>query len=417
MAGLAGAMMQAFEDGYDLPRRLRAKAAATEQYGEAAGAPGLFSALGQEARAQANEPRLDDQNSRANANEARLDDSNARQNDQNTRGWNNESRLDDQNSRAERGTRISEDQNARQGVTHNAEMEDREQAKRQTAVLGVVQGIIKARDDGGDVGKAFDDNVEILKTLGIAEEDLPAMRQKVIDDPKMLDGLLENIRGQGGEMTPEPKPAAGSNARLTDNQKALAIMEDPDASDAQKAWAAEITGVQPEGDQSTQDVAAARVSNIVSDLKGFYENIDADNGITNTNKGPISNATAYIRSTWLGRKTGQVFGTDPEGFRRSIDTIRPHLITAMKAAEKMGARMFDSNKDMELWMATVSDPTQDYDTVMRALDTFERMYGEAIEDGTLKAVQIPDIYPGFISEEGHVFNGGENIPSNWTLAE
>lgn len=372
MATLVSGMMSAFEEGYKFSDKISAYEDARKKYGSAASDPGLFSALGQEERAQ-----------------------------------NQDVRAERQDGRAERQTQIQEQSSQRQQQAHDTGMESEESERRKKATLNMIGGFREARDNGEDMGEVFDRYLEtgVFDMLGVSEEDIPGMREAVVEDPTILDDYYVAL---GGEVK-APAKTSGS-----DRQRALDIMQNPDASDAEKTWAGKIMDIDPDAAPGDEDEGAKNVSNIIAELKGFYDGLKEGDGITNADLGVLGNANAWLRTTWAGRTAGRMTRTDNESFRRSIEGMRPHLINAMKSAEEMGARMFDSNKDMELWLGTVTDPTQDYETVMRLLNEFDRMYGKAVSEAE---ASTPELAPGWKDPDtGAVFKGGNpGDPGSWEM--
>lgn len=336
--------------------------AAVEQYGEGrASDPGLFSAL-------------QDQDIAANTDR----------------------RADSAEARAERI-------DTRSATTHSYETQSIANEQREDGLLNMVQGLRQARDGGQDLGAAFDSLAGALPNLGVSEEELPAMRQELIDNPAMLDSLYASLTD------------ASEQAQMIENR------EDGGIGGA--------AGGDASASKGKQDV-----SRVIGDMRSYYERIDELGGIRNVEAGALSNVGRAASSSTVGRFTGSTFGSEAESLRRSIEGLRPSLINAMKGAEGMGARMFDSNKDMELWLATVTDPTQDIQTVNRLLNEFEAKYG-LVSAGSIPVPIRPEntvgsenyqrqngsdidtIAVGFRDPEtGAVFNGGDpGDPTSWTL--
>lgn len=205
--GLFSAAMSAFEQGYDLPAKMRARDAAIAQYGAAAEDPGLFSALGQNARAE------------------RTTDSNLASQAQNRE--------------------IQRSQEARAQGTYNTEMEMTEEQRKQKAVLGLVNGLRSARDRGEDIGAAFDQQIETLQVLGVAEEDIPAMRDAVVQNPKVLDDYYAALTGgakptaataaPGSKEANAAAAAESEIAKFDDVLQRIDKLQDPDRQDAARA--------------------------------------------------------------------------------------------------------------------------------------------------------------------------------------
>lgn len=271
-----------------------------------------------------------------------------------------------------------------------------ETTKRRQAVLGLVNGLRSARDRGEDVGEAFDALTESLPALGVDPQDIPAMREELLKDPSILDDYHASLAG--------PSKMTASERRASD--------------EAQKA-------------KEEAKQGRVNVSRTVGKMRTLYDRLDELGGIRSTEAGRIDSMGRYAAASPVGRMVGTVLGTEEESIRRSIEGLRPSLINAMKSAESMGARMFDSNKDMELWLATVTDPSQDIQTVKRLLDEFESKYGAALNGEEIAPIAPPntdeyqrqdgsdtqEIHVGFKDPDtGAVFQGGDpGDPTNWTV--
>lgn len=171
--------------------RTRAKQAAIEKYGNVARDPGLFTAIQDVQFGAAREGREVAQEGRAAAQEQRA------------------------------------------AETFDIAKRDTGQAKQQQAVLGMVNGLRAARDRGEDVGAAFDNIVDTLPSLGVNPDDIPGMRQAVVDNPAVLDDYLAALGGGA---------APAKAADLSEKEQARAIMNDPSATEPDKTWAASIMG-------------------------------------------------------------------------------------------------------------------------------------------------------------------------------
>lgn len=206
---MASEMMDAFAQGVSVANALedryqqrKALGAAIEKYGDRARDPGLYTAL---------------QNSDiAGAQEARAE------------------------RESQQSMQIRSAQEGRAAETFSINKQDNDQAKRQQATLGLVQGLRQARDRGEDVGAAFDKMAETLPSLGVNPDDIPAMRQAVVDNPAILDDYLAALSGQQ-----VPAEKAGQQVpadKVGDKERARIIMNDPSATPADKRWATGIMG-------------------------------------------------------------------------------------------------------------------------------------------------------------------------------
>ena len=288
---------------------------------------------------------------------------------------------------------IAQSQEARAGArekreqgTYDFEMQGAKQNKQKEAALRVVNAMRSARDRGEPLDATFDKIVPMLESMGVDPADFPDLKKQVVDNPAILDDYYS---------------ALTSGTKLTTAQ----------ANAAAKAKAAEQA--KAEGEQATSEV--------VQEMRDLYTALDEGKGIVNPNLDGWSNFMRKARSSWAGRTAGSWTGSKNESLRKQIEVLRPHLINIVKSAEGLGAKMFDSNKDMEMWLATMSDPGSDFGAVMQALDTFDRRYGavkdklKAPEAVNKEAADANAVYPGFVTPDGKMrFKGGNpGDKANW----
>ena len=57
--------------------------------------------------------------------------------------------------------------------------------------------MITARDSQQDLSQAFDQFAGILPSLGVSQEDIPALKQSLLENPALLDGYLQTLLGSG----------------------------------------------------------------------------------------------------------------------------------------------------------------------------------------------------------------------------
>ena len=335
--------------------------AAVEEFGEGrASAPGLFTAL-------QNQDIAANQDQRADSAEARAE------------------RVD-----------------SRAATTHAYTTETNREAQAEDGLLNMVQGLRQARDNGEDLGAAFDNLAGSLPNLGVSQEDLPAMRQELLDNPAMLDSYYAALTD------------AGEMAQTIENEEDGGLGGGTSEGDTTKAQ---------------QDVTAT-----IKNMSQHYERLDELGRIKSSDVGAIRSLGRASASSGVGRFIGGALGSEEEGLRRTIEGMRPMLLQSIIQAEGMGARMFDSNADMQMWLSVVTDPTQDIQTVRRLLKEFEAKHGVAsagsqpvpIRPGnTMNSTEyqrqngsdFDTVHIGYTDPEtGAKFNGGDpGDPNSWSL--
>lgn len=398
MSGLASAMMDAFEEGYALPGKLRARAAAKEQFGASAEDPGLFKALGQEERAQNTDRRAD----------------------------NTDRRADDAAARDERGVVIRESAETRAQETHQTDQAADDTTKRTNAVLGVVQGLTAARDRGEDIGAAFDAQIDLLRQLGVEENDIPEMRQAVVDNPAVLDDYLATINGTSG----------AAPGKKTDKQKALEIMDNPQATDAQTAWAKSImarTGSSSKSGGADGDEDEGALANSGWDILRRIDLLE-DEEMEKAGRAVFGvMSPSKLLSGGGGNTFDPISGTPAADYLANFVGLESDIRSAAFETLKGGGQI--TEKESEFAANAISNlqrsvSWEEYKReLVRLREYLERLQGvqvrraggEDVPDITGDEESSPDkvqVYPGFVDEYGNTFKGGDpSDEASWELAE
>lgn len=138
--------------------------------------------------------------------------------------------------------------------------------------------------------------------------------------------------------------------------------------EAIKGGPADLKAVQTDSGRGT-------VSNIVTQLRDSYDQLDKAGGITNPDGSSINNAVAGIASSGPGQAAGRLFGTQNQSLRNNIAQTRPLLLNAIKQATGMSAKQMDSNAEMKLYLQAATDPTLDIKANRQALEMLDKLYG------------------------------------------
>lgn len=386
MAGLATATLDAFEAGYSLPGKLRAKAAAVKQYGAAAEDPGLFSALGQEQRAGNADVRAERTADRADKAETRLGAA-----------------------------------NTRQQQVHESRQGDDEIARKKTATIGVMQGIITARDSGGDVGEAFDQQKELLEQLGVDPGDFDEMRQSIIDDPKLLDQYLASLQGQSGK----------SAARQTDKQRALTILNNPNASEADTKWANTVVdGKMGAKDKAKMSGALVRAKKDIEMRLDILEDPETEQAARAIFATPSPGK--LLGSGGFGNLMDPIWGSSAANYLSNFEALADGDIRSAAFETLKGGGQI-TEKESEFAANAISRLTRavSYEEYRRELVRL-RTYLNDLTDAAERRINgedVPEVVPasnpdevevyiGFVDPDGNTFKGGAfDDQANWEMAE
>lgn len=117
------------------------------------------------------------------------------------------------------------------------------------------------------------------------------------------------------------------------------------------------------------------VSDVVGELKGYYDTLKSEGGITSTGGSPSTNLRARIANTGVGQLAGSIAGTKAQQARESISQTRPLLMAAIKNATGMSAQQMNSNAELMFYMQAATDPSKGYEANMDAIRRLDKMYG------------------------------------------
>ena len=122
-----------------------------------------------------------------------------------------------------------------------------------------------------------------------------------------------------------------------------------------------------EKQNAAKDVFSTELDNLERD----YNYLNAHAGITNPNNPWYKNAAAGASSA-LGPSLGALMGTYNQSARNSIEAARSRIIPSFKEATRMSSKQMDSNAELKAAKNTLTDPSADYVTNMKAIEALRR---------------------------------------------
>lgn len=150
------------------------------------------------------------------------------------------------------------------------------------------------------------------------------------------------------------------------------------------------TAPMPKGDEIDPQEARKRVTGNLQTLKSLYEELDKRGAIVNTDLSGTENVSRSVRSSELGQKVAKRMGTEEQSLRNQINQIKPLLINDIRQATKMGAKGLDSEKELEFYLQSATDPKLDIQANLKALNVLDRAYGLGLGIG---GIQTPTSTP------------------------
>lgn len=138
-----------------------------------------------------------------------------------------------------------------------------------------------------------------------------------------------------------------------------------------------------------------RVTSIISDMIAEYEALNEQNAIASTNRGPLDNIGDYFSVSTVGKEVQKALGTKASKSLTNIESARKLLATAIKNATGASSKEMDSNTELQLTLASLSDATQGYEAVIDILKRVDREYGlgSAKSSATRKTPVTPTLTP------------------------
>ncbi len=118
-----------------------------------------------------------------------------------------------------------------------------------------------------------------------------------------------------------------------------------------------------------------RVSNIVADMIKEYDILNDAKAIPSSQRGAMENIFDYVSVSGPGQEIQKAFGTKANDSLSNITNARKLLTSAIAAATGMTSKQMDSNRELQLTLDSLSDPTQGYKSVIDTLMRLDREYG------------------------------------------
>jgi hypothetical protein len=117
------------------------------------------------------------------------------------------------------------------------------------------------------------------------------------------------------------------------------------------------------------------VSDIIDSLKTNYQELDKARAIPSAQRGALSNLLTAIEVSGPGQLVARAVGSDVQPLRDVVKSSRLQLLNAIKQATGLSSQQLNSNVELQTWLSSVSDPTQQIEAVIPILDNIEKFVG------------------------------------------
>ncbi len=206
--------------------------------------------------------------------------------------------------------------------------------------------------------------------LAAGREDRANARQEAAQSKKeMLEIQNQNAQEQArlrASLQPEPlQPVLGPNGQ--------AVLVPRSQAAGMQPWNPAAAKTQQQIEE--KEKGKQTVTDVVSDLKNYYDTLKAEGGITSTGGNPLTNLSARLANTGVGQAAASVAGTKAQQARESIAQTRPLLMAAIKNATGMSSQQLNSNAELQFYLQSATDPAKGYEANMDALKRLDGMFG------------------------------------------
>lgn len=110
----------------------------------------------------------------------------------------------------------------------------------------------------------------------------------------------------------------------------------------------------------------------LTELRQIYGDLNRMGAMVTPKQAADKNIVARIRASGIGQTLEGAVGTEAQSKRDRIASIRPALMQSIAKATGMTGKQLDSNADVKLFMATVTNPASSYEANIKAIEGLER---------------------------------------------
>jgi hypothetical protein len=140
-------------------------------------------------------------------------------------------------------------------------------------------------------------------------------------------------------------------------------------------------------------------SKLLTDLNGYYNELDKINGAHNSNKGVISNTAASFNTSELGQKLGRAVGSRDQVLRDKIETAKTTLMPLAMKATGMVSQQLNSEMELQNFLKTLTDPSVDVSVAKEQIKRLENLHGVSSVNGAEPSTSKEPTHPGYTGRE------------------
>lgn len=125
-----------------------------------------------------------------------------------------------------------------------------------------------------------------------------------------------------------------------------------------------------------RNIAKTRMTNNLVELARNYNDLSSMGAIIDTDNNSMDNIFAAMSSSSAGQAIGRVFGTKSQSVRARINKIIPLVVQDIRQSTNMSARGLDSEKELEFYVQTATDPKTDLQSNLAGIAVLDEAYGD-----------------------------------------
>lgn len=129
--------------------------------------------------------------------------------------------------------------------------------------------------------------------------------------------------------------------------------------------------------EAEQKIAGKQqLSDQLGSMVSTYLKLDEEGGVSNPDRNWSENVKTWAQTNPVGQAIGRAVGSDTQSLRERIVNMRPLLVQQIRQASGMSARGMDSNRELEFYLQSASDPTKDVYSNLAAIAVLDKTYGQ-----------------------------------------
>ncbi len=138
-------------------------------------------------------------------------------------------------------------------------------------------------------------------------------------------------------------------------------------------------GSKPTAAQAAKTEAQNRARQDLSDelrtVLGYYQKLSDLGAMTSPNRKYGENLIASARASDLGQAAEQAISTKAQTQRNNIANARQRILSHVKNVTGATSKQMDSNRELQIWLDSLTSPKQSMETVRETLTQLDRVMG------------------------------------------